>query len=292
MSKVIKKPEWLRKRISNIEAIEDTAALLKDLSLNTVCDGADCPNRCECYAKKTATFMILGSVCSRQCRFCAVSKGNPEVPDPHEPANIGKACKELGLKHVVVTSVTRDDLPDGGAEHFALTVYEIRKQNPLSSIELLIPDLNGDWDSLKIITDSKPDVLNHNIETVPSLYTKVRPQADYKRSLELLAKVKVLDSRILTKSGIMVGLGEKDEEVYEVMDDLRRSGCDILTIGQYLQPSEQHIQLEEYIHPEKFEAYRMVAERKGFKHVSSGPFVRSSYNAALSLDQMSDPKAE
>lgn len=269
-----------------MDVIEDTAALLKDLSLHTVCDGADCPNRCECYAKKTATFMILGSVCTRQCRFCAVSKGSPELLDTNEPANIGKACKALGLKHAVVTSVTRDDLPDGGAAHFARTVHEIRKQNPGTAVELLIPDLNGNWDDLKTIMDSKPDVLNHNIETVPALYTKVRPQADYERSLDLLKKAKALDCSIFTKSGIMVGLGENDEEIYEVMDDLRRSDCDILTIGQYLQPSDQHIQLKEYIHPEKFAAYKETAERKGFQYVAAGPFVRSSYHASSGLEKI------
>lgn len=286
MSTILERPEWLKKRISNIDKVDDTAILLKDLSLNTVCDGADCPNRCECYANRTATFMILGNVCTRQCRFCAVTKGNPELLDPDEPSNIGKACKELGLKHVVVTSVTRDDLPDGGAVHFAHTVHAIRWQNSSSTIELLISDLNGNWDALKTITDSRPDVLNHNIETVPSLYAKVRPQASYKRSLELLKKVKELDCKILTKSGIMVGLGEKDAEVYRVMDDLRKHGCDILTIGQYLQPTNQHIKLKEYVHPDKFEKYRIEAEKRGFNFVSSGPFVRSSYNASLSLDHI------
>jgi lipoic acid synthetase len=287
MSTVLKKPEWLKKRLPNINEIEDTASLLKNLSLNTVCDGAECPNRCECYSKKTATFMILGSVCTRRCRFCAVSKGDPTSVDPLEPINIGKASKELGLKHVVVTSVTRDDLPDGGAGHFALTVHEIRKQNPSATIELLIPDLNGDWDSLKIVVDSMPDVLNHNVETVPTLYTEVRPQANYDRSLNLINKVKEFGLKIFTKSGIMLGLGEKDEEVYAVMDDLRKSGCDILTIGQYLQPSSQHIPLKEYIRPEKFEAMKSIAESKGFLYVSSGPFVRSSYNASLSLAKIS-----
>ena len=280
------KPEWLKKRLSNIETINETAELLKKLSLNTVCDGADCPNRSECYAKKTATFMILGSVCTRQCRFCAVSKGEPEKLDVHEPYNIGKASKELGLKHIVITSVTRDDIDDGGAEHFAQTVHEIRTQNPYSTVELLIPDLKGNWNALKVIVDSKPDVLNHNIETVPSLYMEVRPQANYKRSLELLSKVKEFDPSILTKSGIMVGLGEKEQEIYEVMDDLRKVDCDILTIGQYLQPSKEHIQLKEYIHPNKFEQYKKAAEDKGFKHTASGPFVRSSFNASIALNKI------
>jgi lipoic acid synthetase len=240
----------------------------------------------ECYGNKTATFMILGNVCTRNCRFCAVTNGHTEPLDPKEPENIGKACKEMGLRHVVVTSVTRDDLPDGGAEHFAKTVQEIRKQNPQSTIELLISDLQGDWEALKTILDSKPDILNHNLETVPELYNEVRPQADYKRSLELLKKVKEIDPSIYTKSGIMVGLGEKEESVHSLMDDLREIDCDILTIGQYLQPSKEHIQLKEYIHPDIFEKYKKIAEEKGFKYVASGPFVRSSYNAALGIDKV------
>lgn len=277
------KPDWLRKRISNLDVMDGTASLLQDLSLHTVCDGADCPNRCECYSKKTATFMILGSECTRKCRFCAVSKGEPERLDPLEPSNVARASKELGLRHVVVTSVTRDDLPDGGAAHFALTVQEIRKQNPEATVELLIPDMQGDWDALKVIVDSKPDVLNHNVETVPALYSAIRPQAQYERSLELLQKAKKLDGNLFTKSGIMVGLGEKEEEVLGVMDDLRRVGCDILTVGQYLQPSREHIALKEYVHPDQFEEYRIIGEKKGFRQVSSGPFVRSSYNASSLL---------
>lgn len=280
------KPDWLKKKISGTNTIEETASLLHKLSLHTVCDGAECPNRCECYSKKTATFMILGHVCTRQCRFCAVTKGSPELLDSREPENVGKACKELGLKHVVVTSVTRDDLPDGGANQFALTVEEIRRQNPDATVELLIPDLKGNWENLEFILDAKPDVLNHNVETVPSLYKDVRPQADYQVSLELLKKVKEYDQKIYTKSGIMVGLGETEDEVFKVMDDLLKSGCEILTIGQYLQPSEQHIKLKEYIHPDQFARYQNIAESKGFKYVFSGPFVRSSYNANLGIDEL------
>lgn len=282
----IKKPEWLKKKIANIDKIEETVKLLRTLSLNTVCDGAECPNIGECYGNKTATFMILGSVCTRQCRFCAVTKGKPQKINPYEPASIGRACKELELKHIVVTSVTRDDIPDGGAEHFAQTVYEIKKQNPLSTLELLIPDLQGNWDALKVIIDSKPDIINHNLETISSLYDEVRPQADYKKSLELLKKVKEFDSSIYTKSGIMVGLGEKEEEIYKVMNDLRRVNCDILTIGQYLQPSKQHIEIKEYIHPSKFQKYQKAAEEQGFKYVASGPLVRSSYNASLGINKI------
>lgn len=289
---MLKKPEWLKKRITNIENIEETVELLRKLSLNTVCEGADCPNISECFGKKNATFMIMGEVCTRNCRFCAVDKGQPQKLDPMEPENIGRACRELGLKHVVVTSVTRDDLDDGGASHYARTVEEIRRFNPQSTVELLIPDLKGDWKSLETILDSKPDILNHNIETVKELYDEVRPGAVYERSLELLRYVKEYDGDIFTKSGIMVGLGEVDNQVLRVMDDLIEARCDILTIGQYLQPSENHISLKEYIHPDKFDEYRDIGIEKGFKHVASGPFVRSSFNASVGMDEMKDLEGE
>ncbi len=282
----LKRPHWIKKRVSEIANIEETEKLLRSLGLHTVCEGAECPNIAECFGNKTATFMILGGVCTRQCRFCAVTKGAPEKIDGQEPANIGKASKEMNLKHIVVTSVTRDDMPDGGAEHFAKTVKEIRKHNPQSTIELLIPDLQGDWDDLKTIVNSKPDVLNHNLETVPSLYKEVRPQANYNLSLELLKKVKDFNPSIYSKSGIMLGLGEKEAEVYQVMDDLREVECDILTMGQYLRPTKEHISIKEYIHPDKFEEYKKVALQKGFKYVASGPLIRSSYNAGLAMDEM------
>jgi len=280
------KPEWIKARISNMEQIEETMSILRGLSLNTVCEGAQCPNIGECFEKKTATFMIMGEVCTRRCRFCAVPKGEAQCLDLKEPANIGLACSKLGLKHVVVTSVTRDDIHDGGASHFAETVHEIKRQNPQTTIELLIPDLKGDWEALKVITDSKPNILNHNLETVPLLYEDVRPQADYKRSLELLQKVKSFDSKIFTKSGIMLGLGEKEEDVLQVMDDLVSVDCDILTIGQYLQPSSSHIELKEYIHPDKFAEYERIGKEKGFKYVASGPLVRSSFNASIGMEKM------
>jgi len=280
------KPEWIKARISNMEQIEETMSILRGLSLNTVCEGAQCPNIGECFGKKTATFMIMGEVCTRRCRFCAVPKGEAQCLDLKEPANIGLACSKLGLKHVVVTSVTRDDIHDGGASHFAETVHEIKRQNPQTTIELLIPDLKGDWEALKVITDSKPNILNHNLETVPLLYEDVRPQADYKRSLELLQKVKSFDSKIFTKSGIMLGLGEKEEDVLQVMDDLVSVDCDILTIGQYLQPSSSHIELKEYIHPDKFAEYERIGKEKGFKYVASGPLVRSSFNASIGMEKM------
>ena len=290
MNPTLQRPDWLTVRISNIEAIEETVGILKRLSLNTVCDGAQFPNIGECFGNRTATFMILGNVCTRQCRFCAVTKGEPVKVDPKEAENIGIACKEMDLKHVVVTSVTRDDLPDGGAEHFANTVRAIRRHNPASTIEVLIPDLKGNWEALKTIVESRPDIINHNLETVSTLYDTVRPQADYQRSLELLKRVKDLDQNIYTKSGIMVGLGEKEEDIYILMDDLRKIGCDILTIGQYLRPSQLHIEIKEYIHPDLFEKYQEEAEKKGFRYVASGPFVRSSYNAAKGINTLKDKK--
>ena len=283
---MVQRPEWLKKRVKNTENIHETVKLLRSLSLHTVCEGAACPNIMECFGKKTATFMIMGDVCTRKCRFCGVAKGEPQKLNHNEPINIGKACNELELKHVVITSVTRDDIADGGAEHFAKTVYEIRRQNPNITIELLIPDLQGDWDALKIIIDSNPDILNHNLETVPSLYKEVRPQADYERSLQLIKKVKNYRSKIYTKSGIMLGLGEKEFEILKAMDDLVHANCDILTIGQYLQPSEEHIQLKEYIHPDKFKEYEYIGLKKGFNYVSSGPFVRSSFNASLAMREL------
>jgi lipoic acid synthetase len=287
---MIDRPEWIKKRITNMKSIEETMSILRGLSLNTVCEGAQCPNIGECFGNKTATFMIMGEVCTRRCRFCAVPKGKTQNLDPQEPKNIGIACRELGLRHIVITSVTRDDIPDGGARHFAETVYEIKRQNPKTTIELLIPDLQGDWDALKVILDSKPDIMNHNVETVPVLYDEVRPQANYERSLELLKKVKELDKEIYTKSGIMLGLGEKEEAVLKVMDDLIGIGCDILTIGQYLQPSKDHIELKEYIHPDKFKEYEQIGLQKGFKYVASGPLVRSSFNASIGMKKMEEKR--
>lgn len=283
MSITIKKPEWLKKRIS-YGNLDKTEKLLRSLGLNTVCEGAQCPNIDECFGRKTTTFMILGSICTRGCRFCAVEKGIAQKPDPNEPMHVAEASKALGLRHVVITSVTRDDLPDGGAEHYFRTVEAIKALNPSATVELLIPDLKGNWKALKRILDAKPDVLNHNLETVASLYKTVRPQADYVRSLELLRKSKEIDSKIYTKSGIMVGLGEKVQEVNALMDDLRAVNCDIITIGQYLRPSEAHLEVVEYVHPNDFEAYRVTAVQKGFKYAASGPFVRSSYNAVVAMD--------
>lgn len=275
-----RKPEWLRIKKRQGENLGYVSKLLKDLSLNTVCEAANCPNRAECYSKRTATFMILGKECTRNCRFCNVSSNPVEKVNPEEPENVAEATISLGLKHVVITSVTRDDLLDGGAEHFAQTIKAIRAKNPEIIVEVLIPDLLGDIDALKIVIDAKPDILNHNVETVPRLYDDVRPMAIYQRSLAVLENSKKLDENMLTKTGIMVGLGEKKEEVIEVLKDLRKIDCDFLTIGQYLQPSSEHFDLVEYVKPEVFEEYKTVAEELKFKFVASSPLVRSSYKAS------------
>lgn len=274
-----RKPEWLRVKIRGGEISGDVNEILEKYSLNTVCTEANCPNRMECYNKRTATFMILGKNCTRNCTFCNVTKEKPEVVDANEPVNVAKAVEKLNLKHSVITSVTRDDLEDGGAAHFAEVVKEIRKLNKGVTIEVLIPDFKGDKQSLKKVVDVKPDVINHNVETAPSLYKEVRPMAIYERSLELLANVKNMDDSILTKSGFMLGLGENEEDILGVLKDLREVKCDIVTIGQYLAPSSKHHPVVEYIHPDVFEKYKTIALDMGFKYVSSGPLVRSSYYA-------------
>lgn len=270
---------WLRRKLPDQKVLERMDSLLKELNLHTVCDSALCPNRGECFKKGTATFMILGNICTRNCKFCAVEKGGPLPLDPEEPHHIAQAAKYLNLKHIVVTSVTRDDLPDGGAEYFARTIIEIKKILPGSTIEVLVPDFEGSWEALQIVIDAQPEVINHNIETVARLYNLVRPKAVYKRSLELLRQVKIRDKNIISKSGIMVGLGEEKEEVIKAMKDLREVNCDILTIGQYLKPSPHHLKVNEYIHPDKFEEYQNIGMSLGFKYVASDPLVRSSYYA-------------
>lgn len=278
-----RKPEWLKIKFQFGDSTKKINALKRSLGLNTVCDEANCPNRLECHNKGTATFMILGSVCTRNCRFCNVKTGKAQCVDKEEPLHVAQAVKELGLKHAVITSVTRDDLEDGGASQFAEVIRAIRKLTPNTTIEVLIPDLKGNWEALKVILDEKPEILNHNIETISGLYKKVRQEAIYTRSLELLRKVKEIDKNILTKSGFMVGLGEKEEEVIELLKDLRKYQCDIVTIGQYLQPSKEHIELEEYVHPEVFKKYKKIGLDMGFKYIASSPLVRSSYNAAEAL---------
>lgn len=272
-----RKPDWLRIKLQGAEKLTEIKKMLNRLELNTVCKEANCPNMIECFGRRTATFMIMGSVCTRNCSFCNVTKGSPNNLDPQEPMRVAEAVKELGLKHAVITSVTRDDLPDGGAGHFAQVIELIKAQDVI--VEVLIPDLQGDEESLRVIVDAKPHVLNHNIETVPRLYPTVRPKANYSRSLELLKRVKLWDAGIYTKSGIMVGLGEQQAEVVNVMRDLRAVGCDLLTVGQYLAPSDKHHPVIEYVHPDIFKKYQDIAYQLGFKHVASGPLVRSSYHA-------------
>ncbi|MFH2092995.1 MAG: lipoyl synthase [Pseudomonadota bacterium] len=274
------KPAWLKKKLPIGGEYQRVKTLLGKSNLHTVCQEANCPNMFECFSKQTATFMILGSHCTRHCRFCNVGSDHPEPIDPDEPRRVATAVKKLGLTYVVVTSVTRDDLEDGGAEHFAQTIQAIKSPAPSDmQVEVLIPDFQGSQAALKIVEDAKPDVLNHNIETVPSLYHRVRPEADYQRSLDLLQHVKQINSSMPVKSGIMVGLGETREELEQTMSDLFTHGCDIITMGQYLQPSTAHLPVERYYLPEEFGQLEHIARQIGFKQVAAGPFVRSSYNA-------------
>ena len=277
---IIPKPEWLRRRLPTGGRYEHVRRLLRQEHLHTVCENACCPNQWECYSRNTATFLILGPVCTRNCRFCAVHKGHPEPVDPKEPLRVAEAARQLQLHHVVITSVTRDDLPDGGASQFVRTIEAVRNLLPDAGIEVLIPDFQGDGFALNAVLQARPTVLNHNIETVPRLYPLVRPMADYRRSLDLLARVAAArPSDILVKSGIMVGLGETDAEIISTCMELKDHGCTLLTIGQYLQPSAAHLPVQRYVRPEQFEAYREKALEIGFSAVASGPFVRSSYHA-------------
>lgn len=273
------KPKWLRRKLPSGPEYERLRKLIKDHHLHTVCNEAKCPNQFECYGKGTATFMILGEKCTRNCGFCNVGFGPNGALDQEEPERVAEAVELLGLRYAVITSVTRDDLADGGAHHFAETIRAIRTRRPKSLIEVLIPDLKGDGEALEIILEAAPDVLNHNIETVPRLYSTVRPQAIYRRSLELLARVKERYPQMVTKSGLMVGLGETAGELEEVWADLRKSKCDILTMGQYLQPSANHLEVERFVSPEEFVQLEERSGEFGFAGVASGPFVRSSYEA-------------
>jgi lipoic acid synthetase len=272
-------PGWLQKKPINAEQVHNIKSLLRHLKVHTVCELARCPNIGECFSKPTATFMILGSRCTRGCKFCNIQRETPVHPDFEEQMNVAEATKVLGLKHVVVTSVTRDDLADGGAYHFAATLHQIKKQNKNVTTEILIPDFMGSTKAIRTVMDAEPDILNHNVETVPRLYKQIRCKANYERSLKLLRAAKRMSARIRTKSGLMLGLGEKEEEILSVMRDLHEVKCDILTIGQYLQPSKDHICVHEYIKPEDFLRYKEIALNMGFRHVESAPFVRSSYNA-------------
>ncbi len=275
----VRKPRWLRRSLPTGPEYEKIRNLLKGNELTTVCQEAKCPNQFECYGKGTATFMILGDNCTRNCRFCAVGNEVVGSPDPEEPGRVAKAVVLLSLRYAVVTSVTRDDLADGGAQLFAETIYAIRKASPETLVEVLIPDLQGDRDSLGIIMEAKPDVLNHNMETVVGLYPKVRPQAQYQRSLDVLAFAKEMCAEIPTKTGIMVGLGETFAELEKSWQDLLQVGCNLLTMGQYLQPSANHLAVERFVPPEEFEKLKEKALALGFAGVASGPFVRSSYKA-------------
>ncbi len=271
---------WLKIKLNTNENYRGLKKMVREKKLHTVCEEARCPNLHECWAvRKTATFMILGDICTRACRFCAVKTGLPTELDWEEPVRVAQSVKEMGLQHVVVTSVARDDLQDGGAAIFAETIKEIRKINPITSVEVLPSDLGGDFESLKVLMDARPDILNHNIETVKRLSNKVRAKATYERSLEFLRRAKELQPEIPTKSSIMVGLGETKEEIMEAMDDLRANNVDILTIGQYLKPSKDYLPVEKYYHPDEFAELKEIALAKGFSHCESGPLVRSSYHA-------------
>jgi lipoic acid synthetase len=273
------KPPWLRKRLVSNPSVSELNILLKGLALHTVCQEAHCPNQLECFGNHTATFMILGDHCTRNCTFCAVKYGSQQPPDLDEPKGVAEAVSLLGLEYVVLTSVTRDDLPDGGAAHFAATIRAIHKLGNEISVEVLVPDFQGSAEALATVLAAAPAVLNHNLETVPRLYPAVRPQADYHRSLQLLEEAKRLAPGTVSKSGFMVGLGEKREEVSALLGDLRTVGCDLVTIGQYLRPSREHHPVVEYIPPDIFQSYKMEAQSLGFLGAASGPYVRSSYQA-------------
>jgi lipoic acid synthetase len=271
------RPEWLKVKAPVGETYSNLKSMIRSKSLHTVCEEARCPNMGECWGSGTATFMILGDICIRNCRFCAISTGKPKPPDVNEPTNVAEAVKSMGIRHAVITSVNRDELPDQGSEHWAKTILEVRKENPKVSIEVLIPDFMGDMICLKRVVDAKPDILNHNIETVPRLYATIRPKAIYQRSLTILSESKKMGMR--TKSGLMVGIGEKTEEVIEVLKDLKANNVDIVTIGQYLQPTPKHAPVDRFVHPDEFADYKKIGLEMGFKHVESGPLVRSSYHA-------------
>lgn len=284
--KRLPKPAWIRVKAPVSREYQNTRDLMRRSKLNTVCEEAACPNIGECWSKKHATVMILGSVCTRACSFCNVKTGRPDLLDPHEPDNLAVAVKELGLEHVVITSVDRDDLPDGGAEHFARCISRIRETSPGTTIEVLTPDFLKKEHGIPTVVKARPDVYNHNIETVPRLYKTVRPGARYFNSLHLLKTVKELDPSIFTKSGLMVGLGESKDEVLQVMDDLRSAEVDFITIGQYLQPTAHHIAVDRYVAPEEFEYYARQAKAKGFLMVSASPLTRSSYHADADFKTM------
>jgi len=275
-------PEWIREKRINLRELHEVKSMLRERSLHSVCESLACPNRTECFSRGTATFMILGDVCTRSCGFCNVTTGRPYAPpSPLEPRSVADTAKRMALRHVVITSVTRDDLEDGGAQQFAATIRELRRVLPQVAVEVLTPDFRGNREAIRIVADAKPDYFNHNVETVPRLYDYVRPGSRFERSVAFLAEVKRIDPTIVTKSGLMLGLGERRDEVIDVMTRLHDAGCEILTIGQYLQPKREKLDVVEYIHPAVFEEYRVIGEELGFGAVFSGPFVRSSYMADM-----------
>lgn len=273
----IRKPEWLRTKIYSESSYSGVSAVIKEHGLHTICSSGRCPNQSECWSKGTATLMIGGEICTRSCKFCNTLSGRPLPLDPNEPANVAKSIHLMQLKHAVVTSVDRDDLADGGAQHWAQTISEIKKQNPLTTLEVLIPDFEGKEELIDLIINEKPNIISHNLETVRRLTPQIRTKAKYDTSLKVLAHI--ASRGIVAKTGIMLGLGETDEEVLQLMDDALSTGCSVLTIGQYMQPSRKNIAVTAYIHPDKFEEFRQIALQKGFRQVESGPFVRSSYHA-------------
>ena len=277
-------PGWMRRPLAAPGRSAEVSGLLDELGLNTVCRSAKCPNRGECYASGTATFMVLGTECTRDCRFCAVETARPVAPDPGEPAHVAEAAERMGLRHVVVTMVTRDDLPDGGAAYVVATIEALRRRVPSTTVEVLVSDFGGDESAIDAVACARPDVFNHNVETVPRLYPTVRPQADYQRSLRVLARAKEAVPGLPTKSGLMVGLGETGEEVEGVLRDLRAAGVDLVTIGQYLRPSARHLEVTEFVAPKVFDRYAAAARALGFAGVASAPFVRSSYHAGEMAD--------
>ena len=277
--KIVRKPGWLKRNLPSGPAYERVRNLLSKSGLHTVCQEAKCPNMWECFSRHTSTFLIMGPNCTRDCSFCAVKQGPLGPPDPEEPARVAEAAQKMKLKYVVITSVTRDDLPDGGAGHFASTVRQVKNTIPDVLVEILIPDFLGDEKALNIVMESGPDVLNHNIETVSRLYPSVRPEADYFRSLAVLRQAKKMNTSVFTKSGIMLGLGELPDEIEKTLRDLVGAGCNMLTIGQYLQPSKKHIEVDRFVSPEEFDDWRNTALETGFSEVASGPFVRSSFHA-------------
>lgn len=280
-------PEWLRKPQRNVEADHDLKKMLRTRGLHTVCEEARCPNRNDCFARGAATFMILGDICSRSCGFCSVKTGRglPMESLAEEPEQVAEAAAQLNLRYVVITSVNRDELPDGGATHFARTIHAVRRRLPQSKIEVLTPDFKGNRAALHTVLDACPDTFNHNVETVPRLYGRVRPQADYQQSLDVFLNARSYSPDVLTKSGFMLGLGERRDEVKRLLEDLRAHGVEVATIGQYLQPTRRHLPVEEYVHPDTFEEYKEYGERLGFRAVFSGPLVRSSFMAEMVHEQ-------